>query len=233
MRGELERAGFDTEGDVIVLAPEHEVQNAKAEAKAAAALAAHVGYKKPKPLKVKRKSPPQGFLTWNEHTLEQLAAAQAEALTSRMRITHAIVLNVIARGEHTPGEALRTMRTLIFESHEAKQAQFAHARQALAIFRTLRESGIVELREGRLQLTEPLQANFALNQPLSLFAIAAIELLDPAATDYHLDVISVIEASLEDPRVILRAQEENARKEALAAMKAERIEYEQRICQTR
>src|SRR5690606_23507411 len=59
--------------------------------------------------------------------------------------------------------------------------------------------------------------------------LAAIELLDPASPDYALDVISVIEATLEDPRVILRAQEHRARGEAVAAMKAEGIEYDERM----
>ncbi|MFT4231670.1 MAG: DUF3516 domain-containing protein, partial [Leucobacter sp.] len=98
----------------------------------------------------------------------------------------------------------------------------------------LRGGGIVERYEdgrGRrlLRLTVDLQANFALNQPLSPFALAAIELLDPESDDYALDVISVIEATLEDPRAILRAQEHKARGEAVAAMKAEGIEYDERM----
>lgn len=232
--GRAGRAGFDTEGDVIALAPEHEVLNAKAEAKAAAALAAHVGYKKPKVSKVKRKLPPQGFVAYNEQTLERLVASEPEQLVSRMRITHGMVLSVIARGERRAGEALQTMRSLIFDSHEPKPQQYAHARTALSIFRTLRQSGVIELYTdeslGRLmRLTVDLQENFALNQPLSPFALAAIELLDPDSPSYALDVVSIIEATLEDPRVILRAQEQAARTEAIAAMKAEGIEYDQRM----
>ncbi|XPP26051.1 MAG: DEAD/DEAH box helicase [Leucobacter sp.] len=228
--GRAGRAGFDTEGDVIALAPEHEVENARASAKVEAQRAAgkKVG-KGPK-----KKAAPQGFVSWNEQTLEKLVAAQPEPLVSRMRVTHAMVLGVIGRGESREGEALETMRTLVFDSHEPRAAQFAHARTALAIFRTLRTGGIVEVHrdaQGQrlLRLTVDLQANFALNQPLSPFALAAIELLDPESSDYALDVISVIEATLEDPRVILRAQEHRARGEAVAAMKAEGIEYEQRM----
>ena len=227
--GRAGRAGYDTEGDVIALAPEHEVENAKAAAKAAAKTA---GGKKAKP--VRKKSPPQGFVAWSEATLEKLVASPPEPLVSRMRVTHAMVLGVIARGERREGEALDTMRTLVFDSHEPRAAQFAHARTAIGIFRTLRRGGIVEVHEDArgqrlLRLTVELQANFALNQPLSPFALAAIELLDPESAGYALDVISVIEATLEDPRAILRAQEHRARGEAIAAMKAEGIEYEERM----
>lgn len=219
---------------MVALAPEHEVENAKAEAKAKAQLAAHVGYKKPKVPKIKRKAAPQGFVAWNADTLDRLVASEPEPLVSRMRVTHAMVLGVIARGERTEGESVATMRTLLFDSHESRASQFAHARQALAIFRTLRQGGVVDVVAGPegqqlLQLTVELQANFALNQPLSPFALAAIELLDPESSDYALDVVSVIEATLEDPRAIIRAQEQAARTEAIAAMKADGIEYERRM----
>lgn len=228
--GRAGRAGFDTEGDVIALAPEHEIENVKAQAKAEAK--ASGGGKKAKP--VKKKSAPQGFVAWSEATLDKLVTAQPEALVSRMRVTHAIVLGVIGRGERYEGEALETMRTLVFDTHEPRATQFAHARKAIEIFRTLRNGGIVEVHEDArghrlLRLTVELQANFALNQPLSPFALAAIELLDPESESYPLDVISIIEATLENPRAILRAQEHKARGEAVAEMKAEGIEYDERM----
>ena len=227
--GRAGRAGFDTEGDVIALAPEYEVENARAAAKAAAKAQ---GGKKAKP--VKKKSPPQGFVAWNEQTLDKLVAASPEPLVSRMRITHSMVLGVIGRGEEREGEALDTLRTLVFGSHEPRAAQFAHARTAIEIFRTLVRGGIVESYvDGRgqrlLRLTVELQSNFALNQPLSPFALAALELLDPESPSYALDAISVIEATLEDPRAIVRAQEHRARGEAIGQMKADGIEYEERM----
>ena len=227
--GRAGRAGFDTEGDVVALAPEHEVENAKSAAKAAAKA---TGGKKAKP--AKKKSPPQGFIAWSESTLEKLVGSQPEPLVSRMRVTHSMVLGVIGRGEAREGDALQTMRTLVFDSHEPRPVQYAHARTAIAIFRTLRQGGIVEVHvdergQRLLRLTVDLQSNFALNQPLSPFALAAIELLDPESETYALDVISIIEATLEDPRAIIRAQEHKARGEAVAAMKAEGIEYDERM----
>jgi hypothetical protein len=81
----------------------------------------------------------------------------------------------------------------------------------------------------RWRLTVDLQADFALNQPLSPFALAAIELLDPEAPGYALDVLSVIEATLDNPREVLGAQQFKARGEAVAQMKADGIEYEERM----
>ena len=227
--GRAGRAGFDTEGDVVALAPEHEVDNARAAARAEAQKA---GGKKPKP--VKKKQAPPGFVAWSEQTFEKLIGAEPEPLVSRMRVSHSMVLGVIARGETREGEALAVMRTLIFDSHEPRAQQVAHARTALGIFRTLRQGGIVEVVPGPggdrlLRLTVDLQANFALNQPLSPFALAATELLDPDGGDYALDVISVIEATLEDPRAILSQQQYRARGEAVAAMKADGIEYDERM----
>ncbi len=227
--GRAGRAGYDTEGDVIALAPEHEVENARAQTKAEAQKAAG---KKAKP--AKKRSAPQGFVAWNEQTLEKLVSSEPESLVSRMRVTHSMVLGVIGRGERYEGEALEVMRTLVFDSHEPRAEQVAHARTALSIFRTLRQGGIVEVHldehgQRLLRLTVELQSNFALNQPLSPFALAAIELLDPESPEYALDVISVIEATLEDPRAIVRQQEHRARGEAIGAMKAAGIEYDERM----
>jgi hypothetical protein len=81
----------------------------------------------------------------------------------------------------------------------------------------------------RWRLTVDLQADFALNQPLSPLALAAIELLDRDSPGYALDVLSVIEAILDNPREVLAAQQFRARGEAVAQMKADGIEYEERM----
>ena len=70
---------------------------------------------------------------------------------------------------------------------------------------------------------------FALDQPLSPFLLAALELVDRESDTYALDVISMVEATLEQPRQVLRAQEKEARSAAVAAMKAEGVEYEERM----
>ena len=108
--------------------------------------------------------------------------------------------------------------------------------EAIAIYRALLAGGVVERladagRRGprRSRLTVDLQPDFALNQPLSPFALAALELLDRESPTYALDVLSVIESTLDDPRQVLSAQQHKARGEAVAAMKADGIEYEERM----
>lgn len=215
--GRAGRAGFDTAGTVAVQAPEHEVENARLVAKA--------GGDEKKLKRVVRKKPPEGFVSWGEPSFSRLVASEPERLVSSMRMSHAMLLNVIGRG----GDAFAEVRALVEDNHEPRPRQRELARQALAMYRTLRTAGIVEQAGTEIRLTVDLQPNLALNQPLSPFALAVIDLLDPDAASYALDVISVIEATLEDPRPVLSAQEHRARGEAISAMKAEGIEYDERM----
>ncbi|MCU1425132.1 MAG: box helicase, partial [Microbacteriaceae bacterium] len=145
--------------------------------------------------------------------------------------SHSMLLNVIGRG----GDAFAEMRELIASSHEPWRSQLALERRALAIYRTLRTAGVVEQHADphggpdRIRLTVDLQPNFALNQPLSPFALAVFELLEPESPTYALDMVSVVESTLDDPRPILSQQQFLARGEAVASMKAEGIEYDQRM----
>jgi superfamily II RNA helicase len=221
--GRAGRAGFDNMGYVVVQAPEHVIENSKALAKA--------GDDPRKRRKVVRKKPPPGFVSWGQPTFERLVAAQPEPLKSSFTVTHAMLLGVISR----PGDAFAAMKHLLTDNHEDPAAQRRHIRQAFAIYRALLAGGVVErLAEPdadgrRWRLTVDLQADFALNQPLSPLALAAIGLLDAGAPDYPLDVLSVIESVLDNPREVLAAQRHRARGEAIAAMKAEGIEYDERM----
>ncbi|QNE47093.1 DUF3516 domain-containing protein [Glaciihabitans sp. INWT7] len=222
--GRAGRAGFDTAGTVIVQAPDHETENARLLAKA--------GDDPKKIKKIVRKRAPDGFVSWGEPSFARLVAAQPETLTSSMQVSHSMVLNVIGRG----GKPFDELRELIENNHEPRPRQRELARQALAIYRTLRTAEIVQQSAtGSISLTVDLQQNFALNQPLSPFALAVFDLLQPAegavqsSPTYALDLISVLEATLDDPRPILSAQQFMARGEAVAAMKSEGIEYDQRM----
>src|SRR6266480_28308 len=221
--GRAGRTGYDTTGYVVVQAPEHVVENEKALAKA--------GDDPKKRRKVVRKKPPPGMVSWGRPTFERLVAADPEPLKSSFNVSHAMVLNVISR----PGDAFASMRHLLTDNHEDRPAQRRHIHRAIAIYRALLAGGVVERldepdAEGRLvRLTVDLQLDFALNQPLSPFALAAIELLDRESPSYPLDVLSVIESTLENPRQVLSAQEFRARGEAVAQMKADGIEYEERM----
>jgi superfamily II RNA helicase len=215
--GRAGRAGYDTVGTVIVQAPEHVIDNERALAKA--------GDDPKKRRKVVRRKPPEGSIGWGRPTFDRLVTADPEPLTSSFQVSHAMLLNVIARG----GDPFQAMRHLLTDNHEDPAAQRRHVRRAVAIARALLAGGVIEQTGGTYRLVDDLQLDFALNQALSPFALACLELLDRESPDYPLDVVSVIESTLEDPRQVLTAQRQKARGEAVNAMKAEGIEYEQRM----
>ncbi|GAA3689107.1 DEAD/DEAH box helicase [Arthrobacter ginkgonis] len=225
--GRAGRAGFDTAGTVVVQAPEHAIENKKSMDKAVAKF----GDDQRKLRQVVKKKPPQGFVTWGEKTFEKMVESVPDPLSSSFTVTHAMLLNLLER----PGDAFAAARRLLTENHEPPTRQRALQRRALGILRELLATGVVERLEkpdaygNRLALTVHLQQNFALNQPLSPFALAALELLDKEAPSYALDVVSVIEATLEKPRQVLNAQEKKARGEAVAAMKSEGLDYDARM----
>lgn len=221
--GRAGRAGYDTAGTVVVQAPEHEVENLRQFAK--------VADDPKKRRKLVRRKAPEGMVPWSQATMDRLVAAEPEPLSSHMRVTTAMLLDVVDR----PGDPVAALRHLLTDNHEPRRRQLRLIRDAIGIARSLLQAGVLErLPEPepdgrRYRLTVDLPPDFALNQPLSTFALAAIELLDPASDTFALDVVSVVEATLDDPRQILAAQLNKARGEAVAQMKAEGIEYDERI----
>ena len=220
--GRAGRAGFDTEGRVIAEATEYDIERAKALAKA--------GGDPKRARKIKVKTPPSDFVGWNKQTFERLIAAEPEKLRPRLRITHSMVLAEIEQG----GDAWARTHKLIEDSAQTPEEKAALSQRTDEVFATLIDAGVVERHEEEdgstsYLLTVDLPEDFALDQPLSPFLLAAIELLDPESETYALDLISMVEATLEDPPQILRAQEREARGAAIAAMKAEGIEYEERM----
>ena len=323
--GRAGRAGFDTVGYVVVQAPEHVVENEKALAKA--------GDDPKKRRRVVRRKPPEGTLSYTEATYARLVEAEPEPLTSKMRVDHAMVLNVLDQWEGQQ-EALHT---LVLDNHEEEARREALVERAVQVLGSLLRARVVEpddgstleewlppeepgppegpapeasppgggerdadgipagggdlgpigqllaaaghvgsaepdaghaegggapgevsgdaadrsrgdrdatevgalehfvradgrrYSEGPFQVSLDLHDGFALNQALSAFALATLELLDPEAPGYALDVVSVIEATLEDPRPVLMAQRFEARGEAVGAMKADGLDYEERM----
>ncbi|MET8333281.1 DUF3516 domain-containing protein [Streptosporangium canum] len=221
--GRAGRAGFDTIGYVVCQAPDHVVENEKALAKIGDDPKRRRGYA--------RKKPPEGFVGWSEETFEKLQSAEPEPLNSRFKVSNAMLLAVINR----PGDCYAAMKHLLTDNHEDRKWQRRHISQAIAIYRSLLAGGVVEKLaepddQGRMaRLTVDLQEDFALNQALSTFALATLELLDMESPNYALDMVSIIESILDDPRQILSAQLNKARGEAVAQMKADGIEYEERM----
>ncbi|MXZ96044.1 MAG: DUF3516 domain-containing protein [Acidimicrobiaceae bacterium] len=222
--GRAGRRGFDTVGSVWVQAPEHAVENKRAEMRAAG---------DPKKLRklVRKKPPDRGYAHYDDKTLTRLWEGTPETLESSFDVTHAMMLNVLDR----PGDGCAAMKRLLVDNHEPRSRQRRHIRKAVGVFRSLIDAEIVEVLpepdgSGRpVRVNIDLQDEFRLNQPLGLFAVEAISVLDPEAPDYHLQALSVAESVLEDPLAVLLAQRDAARDELMTRMKEEGVEYEERM----
>lgn len=220
--GRAGRKGFDDVGHVVVQAPEWVIANLRAEQKAAADPS-----KKKKHVK---QSAPEGALGWDNKTLERLQTAAPEPLVSRFQVTHGMLLQVLARDS----DGCREMRRLINECHDAETKKKAHRRRAWQLFRALLERGIVSIiprqpSGRRLQVNIALQDDFSLHQALSIYLIDTLQKLDRESPDYALDVLTLCEAIVEDPEVILRAQLSRAKGEEINRLKAEGVPYEERM----
>jgi superfamily II RNA helicase len=218
--GRAGRKGHDNVGWVVAQAPEHVIENLKLEEKAKSS-----GKKV-----VKRQAPEKNFVNWDAKTFERLQTAAPEALTSRFQVTHAMLLNVLGR----PGDGCAAMRELIRTCHDSAKQKKAHMKRAWQLFRSLLERQIIEFipptPEGaKLRVNVALPEDFSLNQALSLFLLDSIPALNPEAPDYALDLISLIEGILESPEVILRAQLSRLKGQKIAELKAQGMEYDQRM----
>jgi hypothetical protein len=74
-----------------------------------------------------------------------------------------------------------------------------------------------------------LQDDFSMDQALSLYLLETIPLVNPDQEDYALVLLTLVESILEDPEIILRRQLDKVKGQAVAQMKAEGIEYDERM----
>ena len=219
--GRAGRKGFDERGDVVVQAPEHVIENIKLSEKAA---------KDGK--KVTRRKPPEhNFVNWDLNTFKRLIGAPPERLVSRFQVSHGMLLNVLSRR----GDGCGAMQRLIRDSHESDADKKAHRKRAWQLFRSLVARQIVELtpaRRGRpLPARQRGPAGRLLDGP---GAVALPPRDDPAARSRRrrrtrLDVVTLVESILENPEIVLRRQLDRIKDRRMAEMKAEGMEYDQRM----
>jgi superfamily II RNA helicase len=217
--GRAGRKGFDEIGFVVAQAPEHAIENLRLGEKA-----------KDGKKVVKRKPPEHNFANWDLQTFKRLMGAPPERLSSRFEVSHGMLLNVLSRR----GDGCRAMQRLIRDSHEPERAKKGHFKRAWQLFRALVERGIVELvprtADGAtLRVNVDLQDDFSMDQALSLYLLETIPLLDPEQETHALDLLTLVESILENPELVLRRQLDKLKGEAVARMKAEGKDYDQRM----
>ncbi|MEN9577212.1 MAG: hypothetical protein RJA70_221 [Pseudomonadota bacterium] len=215
--GRAGRRGFDTQGTVVVQAPEHEIENARLRSKADG------DPKKMRKIRM-RPAPERGYKPWNAATLETLQRSAPEPLVSRFEINHGMLLNVLA-GE----DGCHRARQLIRDCHEPPRRKRQLLRQGIGLLRSLIGANIISGEGGRAIVNSDLQQDFSLNQALSLYALQTIESLDREAKDYAMVLLSVVEATLESPAAILSKQVDWLKGKKVAELKAAGVEYEERM----
>jgi superfamily II RNA helicase len=219
--GRAGRKGFDDVGYVVAQAPEHVIENLKLEAKSR-----QTGKKFQK-----RKPPEHGYVPFDESTYKRLIDASPEPLTSSFHVDHGMLLNILSR--ETDG--CRAMRTLLKDCHESAASKKQLQHRAFMLFRSLVEKKIIEfvkpVAEGysHLRVNMDLQDDFAMNQPLSLYLLDTLPKLDKDSPEYALDVITLCESIVENPDAILRIQLSKARDARMNELKAQGMEYNQRL----
>ena len=219
--GRAGRKGFDNVGYVVAQAPEHVIENLKLEAKSRT-----TGKKFQK-----RKPPEHGYIPFDENTFKRLIESAPEPLTSSFQVNHGMLLNILSR----PTDGCRAMRNLLKDCHESAASKKQLQHRAFLLFRSLVEKKIIEfvpaVAEGysHLRVNMNLQDDFSMNQPLSLYLLDTLPKLDKDSPEYALDVITLCESILENPEAILRIQQSKARDARMNELKAQGMEYNQRL----
>jgi Domain of unknown function (DUF3516)/DEAD/DEAH box helicase len=212
MAGRAGRRGYDNQGSVFAQAPEHVIENLRLEAKA--------GGDPVKKKRIVRKKPPEwGYVPWDKAVFDKLV--------SRFEVSQGMVLDMMLRQEQ--GGCLGLGR-LIRRSHEKPARKRILGKTAQSMVRSLLEQGVVvRSPEGGYQLREGLQRDFSMNHALSLFLFDAVHALDQEAPTFAMDLVSVVEATLESPRVILEKQLDVLKRNALTELKQAGVPYEERM----
>ena len=222
--GRAGRKGFDERGYVMAQAPEHIIENRRLAEREKAGK------------KVVKKQPPtKGYVHFDKLTFERLQAKEPEPLQSRFEPSFTLLVNLLQSETAEPGGGYGRLIRLIARSHGTEVLQHRHRVAAAQRLRTLRSAGLVHLeridghRGGYLRPAAGLQKDFSLFQTLALYLLDTLPKIPRDSETFALDVLSMVESIQENPDQILWKQLDRARGEAVARMKAEGIEYDERM----
>jgi superfamily II DNA/RNA helicase len=223
--GRAGRKGFDEAGTIIAQAPEHVIENKRMESRVADNPA-----KKRK--LVKKKPPARNYVPWDATTFQRLQEDKPEAMQSRFTVSFATLLTLL---QHHP-DGYGRLIGLIRVCHDSAILRTRHRRQARTLFQSLRAAGVLAVVRNRktgnrVRVHEDLGDDFSLHHTLTLYLIDTLAQLDPEAPTHALDVLTLVESILENPHVILARQMDRAKDARMAEMKAEGMEYEERIAE--
>jgi len=220
--GRAGRAGYDTVGYVVAQAPAHMIENRRQADRAAAK-----GRKKPKT----KPAPTRGYKHWDRHTFERLSTGTPETLESRFTVDHGRLVSLMQHAAEADADARRgvdALRGLIDRSHATAREKASLGEQTLQLLDDLTDAGVVRDQGDALAMAPDLQQDFSLHHSLSLFLVGALDALDPASETHALDVVSLTEAILEQPRAVLMRQQDKARTALHWQLKAEGVPFEER-----
>jgi superfamily II RNA helicase len=224
--GRAGRKGFDDEGWVVAQAPEHVVENRRLAEKEKA------GKKV-----VKRQPPQKGYVHWDRATFERLQQREPEPLESRFAVTFGLLLSLLQSETTQRGGGYGRLVEIVGRAHATPVGRSRFRRTAAQRFRALRTAGLVELhavegfRGRHVRPAAGLQRDFSLHHTLALYLLDTLPRIPRDSETYALDVLSMVEAILEDPDVVLWKQLDRARGEAVAEMKARGLEYQERMAE--
>ncbi len=219
--GRAGRKGFDDRGVVVAQAPAHVIENLRLAAR------------KTQGKKVVMQKPPEkGYVPWDKSTFDRLVDREPEPMESRFEVSHGMIMLLL----QNPLGGYDRLVTLIARSHGNAGHKRRQRRHAAVLFRGLRAAGLVVVRRRQaprrgatVEIANDLQRDFSLNQTLAMYLLDTLPKLDRTQPGYALDVLSLVEAILENPQVVLWAQLDRLKTETMAALKAEGMEFEQRI----
>ncbi|MCU1504826.1 MAG: hypothetical protein JWM12_4180 [Ilumatobacteraceae bacterium] len=227
LAGRAGRPGFDPDGHVWAQAPDHVIENTRALGRA--------GDDPKARRKATKARSPEGFVNYDEGSMQRLISARPEPLSSRFRVTANLVASVLSRPD-----GVAALKRLLRTNHDTDVRRRQHRHRAIEVYRSLEAAGVAErrrderghclgVRVGSLVAGDVERSALRFSAPLMPFAIEVVATFDRDDLAYVADVISVIESVLDDPRQVLFAQQNTAKGLEVARLKAEGVPYEERM----